>query len=150
MVHRYSDLLLMPGEIVVAETPCEAVSALRRILKRLGVAFADLVSLKTFRASKATAMVAAGDGLAKVLEAGDWRSHAFLAYVNESAVDKHRFLQMLTTEEEEQTTNNSEQGVMPPTEMGVQGFVQAAQEIDLDDPFLPSGQTLAYLVNEVC
>ena len=137
MVHRYSELLLMPGEKVVDETPYEAVIALRKILQRLGVAFADLVSLKTFRASKATAMVAAGDGLAKVLEAGDWRSHAFLAYVNESAVDKQRFLQMLTTEEEEQATDTSAQGVLPGAVMEAPALVQIAPEIDMDNPFLP-------------
>ena len=82
-------------------------------------------------------MVAAGDGLGKVLEAGDWRSHAFLAYVNESAMDRQRFLQMLTTEDEEQTTNTSEQGVLPPAVMEVPDFVQVTPAIDLNDPLLP-------------
>ena len=135
-MHRYADLLLMDGERVVAETLYEAVSALRKILQRLGVADADLVSLKTFRASKATAMVAAGDGLAKVLEAWDWRSHAFLAYVNESAVDRQRFVQMLVAEDEEQA-NTVEQGPLPPTGVELPGVVQAALAPDLDDPFLP-------------
>ena len=71
VVHRYADLLLVDGEKVIDETPYEAVCALRRVLQRLGVADAELVSLKTFRARKATAMMAAGDGLAKGLEAGD-------------------------------------------------------------------------------
>ena len=135
-MHRYADLLRMDEEKVIDETPYEAVRALRKILQRFGVADADLVSLKTFRASKATAMVAAGDGLAKVLEAGDWRSHAFLAYVNESAVDKQRFLQMLAAEDEEQA-NSSVPTLEQPAAMMMPVVEHVMQAPDLDDPFLP-------------
>ena len=52
-------------------------------------------------AGKATAMAAAGETLAAILEAGEWRSHAFLRYISETELDKKRLLQQSRQEDEE-------------------------------------------------
>ena len=63
---------------------------LRRLLLLLGVEGAATVTLKAFRAGKATALVASGCSLTKVLMAGEWKSLAALRYIDEDMVDAAR------------------------------------------------------------
>ena len=52
-----------------------------------GVEQASDFTLKTYRASAATALAACGHSLGDILRAGEWRSSAFLRYVDEDMVD---------------------------------------------------------------
>ena len=65
---------------------------LRSLLLRIGVPNGERLGWKGFRAGKATQMAAQGDRLGETLTAGEWRSRAFLNYVDESAVDQARLL----------------------------------------------------------
>jgi hypothetical protein len=61
---------------------------LKKLLSSLGETRAESLTLKAFRAGKATAMAAAGHGLGAILEAGEWRSKAFLKYVEVDTFDQ--------------------------------------------------------------
>ena len=58
----------------------------------MGAQHADAYTLKAFRAGKATALAAAGKSLRVILAAGEWRSTAFLSYVDTDAVDQSQIL----------------------------------------------------------
>ena len=49
--------------------------------------WADNLTLKAFRAGRTTEMAKSGCSLGQILCAGEWRSAAFLCYVDEDAVD---------------------------------------------------------------
>ena len=51
-----------------------------------------MMGWKAWRAGRATSMAAAGDSLGKILDHGEWRSKAVLAYIDESQVDATRLL----------------------------------------------------------
>ena len=51
-----------------------------RLLQLLSVPGAHDFSLKSFRAGRATALAAAGAGVAEIWAAGEWKSSAFLRY----------------------------------------------------------------------
>ena len=61
---------------------------MRRVLRLLRVDGAEQFTLKAFRAGHATAMATAGESLAAVMAAGEWRSLAALRYVDPDAVDQ--------------------------------------------------------------
>ena len=65
---------------------------LRRLLTLLGVEHAQAYTLKAFRAGKATALAASGKSLGHILAAGEWRSSAFLSYVDTDVVDQAQLL----------------------------------------------------------
>ena len=65
---------------------------LRRFLTLLGQPRPEAFTLKAFRAGKATALAASGKSLGVILAAGEWRSSAVLAYVNENVVDRAQIL----------------------------------------------------------
>ena len=73
-------------------TPDGALRQLRRLLQLLEVPRSQSYTLKAFRAGKATALATAGKSLGTILSAGEWRSAAFLSYVNEDAVDRAQIL----------------------------------------------------------
>ena len=58
----------------------------------LGVAGAKTFTLKAYRAGKATSMAAAGATIGQILLAGEWRSQAFLRYVDTDIVDHAQLL----------------------------------------------------------
>ena len=100
VVHAFLTLRLAVGELIVAEAPHSALATLRRQLSELAVADPKAYAFKVFRCGCATAMVARGDSLATILAAGEWKSSAFLSYVNESEVDRVRFVSSLLESEE--------------------------------------------------
>jgi len=65
-------------------TAGKALSALKRVLGVLGVPIVEAVSFKAFRAGKATSMACSGHTLAHKLNAGEWRSSAYIIYVDEA------------------------------------------------------------------
>jgi hypothetical protein len=69
-------------------TPTQFLHELKKLLSSLGETRAESLTLKAFRAGKATAMAAAGHGLGAILEAGEWRSKAFLKYVEVDTFDQ--------------------------------------------------------------
>jgi len=73
-------------------TAGKALSALKRVLGVLGVPNAAAVSFKAFRAGKATSMASSGYTLAQILNAGEWRSSAYIKYVDETLADEQEVL----------------------------------------------------------
>ena len=63
------------------------IQQVRRLLAQMGVPGAMHFSGKAFRAGKATAMAASGSSIGSILTAGEWRSAAFLSYIDETEVD---------------------------------------------------------------
>ena len=61
---------------------------LRQYLVLLGTRGAQSYTLKSFRAGKATALAAAGASVGQILLAGEWKSQAFLRYVDTDVVDE--------------------------------------------------------------
>lgn len=80
--------------------PDKAITELRRRLQCLGVADAHEFMLQDFRRGHASDLVAAGAPLNTILKAGEWRSPAFLAYLekhkveNEGIQEAHRIAAM--------------------------------------------------------
>ena len=68
------------------------VTALAAARSPTGVQGAQSFTLKAYRAGKATAMAAAGATVGEILQAGEWRSQAFLRYVDTDAVDEAQML----------------------------------------------------------
>jgi hypothetical protein len=65
------------------------------MLVLLSVPDAEKFSLKAFRAGKATELARSGSALGTILAAGEWRSNAFMRYVDEDAVDSSAVLGMV-------------------------------------------------------
>jgi hypothetical protein len=92
-VHCISLEGLQPGErIFPAMSARLAKKRLRKYLTLLQVAGAGGIGLKTFRASHATNLALQGKPLLQVMQAGEWRSAAVLAYASEEAFDRGQFL----------------------------------------------------------
>ena len=68
------------------------MKTLRRLLALLGVDGHSEFSLKAFRAGRATSLAAAGKSIGHILSAGEWRSAAFLSYIDTDAVDQAQLL----------------------------------------------------------
>ena len=75
------------GEKIFTLTPSSAKQRLRRYAKLLGVQSSSELTLKTFRASRATTLALEGKPGHQRLEAGEWRSAAFLKYVSTDSLD---------------------------------------------------------------
>ena len=65
----------------------EAVTVLQGLMQKGGRKDWASFTLKTYRASSATSMASEGNSLGTILNAGEWRSAAFLRYVDEEMVD---------------------------------------------------------------
>ena len=80
-------------------------------------------------------MAAEGDSLAEIMNAGEWRSSALLAYVNESAVDSQRFVQALMQEDDGEDVIEPVQapGTPPLEEMPL----VAVSMVQADDAYAP-------------
>ena len=83
---------LKPGLRLFSHSAGSFLKTLRRLLGLLGVATADEFTLKTFRSGKATSLAKAGAPLGQIMSAGEWRSKAFLNYVDEDAFDTSQLL----------------------------------------------------------
>ena len=77
---------------------------LRRYLVLLGVPGAMSFTLKGFRAGKASHLAASGVALPAIMEAGEWRSNAVGRYLDESAIDAKRVLDILNDDSGEDET----------------------------------------------
>ena len=93
VAHRLLSEDRVLGSAVLEISAYEALKKIRSALVQLQVDKPSGFTLKAFRAGKATAMAAEGDGLAAILQAGEWRSAAFLHYLCETEVDRMRLLQ---------------------------------------------------------
>ena len=93
-VHRLKPKLASMGraEPLWQLSAHEAVKSLRRLLTLLKVTCPDEFTLKAFRAGRATALAAAGKSVVDILLAGEWRSAAFLSYVDSDLVDSAQLL----------------------------------------------------------
>ena len=84
-------------------TSVEMQKRLRAVLAGLGVASAAMVTLKTFRASSATHLAKQGHGIGVILQAGEWKSSAYLRYTSQQVLDEVAFLEMAIDRSEEET-----------------------------------------------
>ena len=93
--HRLQDFLLgkKVGSKVWTMTSREFLLAIRQVLTCLRAATPDLYTLKMFRAGHATELAKSGKSVGDILRAGEWRSAAFLAYVDEDLVDAAQILE---------------------------------------------------------
>ena len=92
--HRLGDFLhgKKVGAKVWTLTSRELLLAIRQVLACLRAATPDLYTLKMFRAGHATELAKSGKSVGDILRAGEWRSAAFLAYVDEDLVDAAQIL----------------------------------------------------------
>jgi hypothetical protein len=68
----------------------------------LGVGTASKYGLKAFRAGRATELAASGAGLEAVLAAGEWKSKAFMRYVDETTMNSETILQEVLTHSDDE------------------------------------------------
>ena len=93
---------LAPCPLVTAPFIASAFEGkLRQLPSLLQFEGAASVTLKAFRAGKATELAAAGKSVGHILRAGEWRSAAFLAYLDEDAVDEAQLLDSMLQQSEE-------------------------------------------------
>ena len=69
-------------------TPSMVVTALRDRLRRIGVEQADLYRTQDFRRGHARDLQANGSNLRDILNAGEWRSPAFLSYLDVAQLEQ--------------------------------------------------------------
>ena len=88
------------GEKLLTLTTGQARHRLRRYATMLALPGADRVTLKVFRASRATNLALQGRPIHHILEAGEWRSAAMLKYVSPDALDTGSLLTQSVLEED--------------------------------------------------
>ena len=71
-----------------------------KLLTALEVEAPELYSLKMFRSGHATTLAAEGKSIGHILQAGEWRSAAFLSYLDEDAVDAAQIVEHLLSDSE--------------------------------------------------
>ena len=79
------------GEALFPQTPAEIMRAIKAQSRSLSFN-PDGVSWKSFRAGHATHLAACGCSIKVITEAGEWRSRAFLDYIDGDKVDAAVFL----------------------------------------------------------
>ena len=72
----------------------------RAALRVIGVDQGAGFTWKACRAGRATELAALGMPLAQIMEMGEWRSAAMLAYVDETAVDAAEMLRLAEAEDD--------------------------------------------------
>eukprot|EP00930_Biecheleria_cincta_P003118 TRINITY_DN104055_c0_g1_i1.p1 TRINITY_DN104055_c0_g1~~TRINITY_DN104055_c0_g1_i1.p1 ORF type:complete len:613 (-),score=63.61 TRINITY_DN104055_c0_g1_i1:266-2104(-) len=103
IVHRLAAYTVdgVQGSKLFKFTSHELLSTVRRFLTILEFPRVEQLTLKSFRAGKATEMAKRGCSLGTILCAGEWRSAAFLRYVDEDAVDlSMAFEEVLASDED--------------------------------------------------
>ena len=84
-----------PGQRLWPNTTAYAfMKVMRMVLQGTGKPEAQRITLKTFRASKATHLAKEGKGLCYILELGEWKGKAALHYMNEQALDDDAYLRV--------------------------------------------------------
>jgi len=76
--------------------PAQALTALRELLAEAGVADAMLHRLHDFRRGHAEDLRRGGARLCEILAAGDWKSAAFLAYLDTEKLEMDRVIEAQT------------------------------------------------------
>ena len=71
----------------------QMLKAVRQIMTTQGVEHPEEFTLKMFRAGHATSLAAEGKSVGAIIQAGEWRSAALLAYIDEDAVDAGHILE---------------------------------------------------------
>ena len=71
----------------------DTLLAIHQALACLRAATPELYTLKMFRAGHATELAKSGKSVGDILRAGEWRSAAFLAYIDEDLVDASQILE---------------------------------------------------------
>ena len=101
VVHVTERLLQLAGEgcTLFQWTSHQFIARLKRHLALLGHTHANLVTLKSFRAGRATSLAAAGRNLGTILAAGEWRSTAFLRYCQADNLDVSSVLNSVVDED---------------------------------------------------
>ena len=89
-------------------TPSQSTQKLRRYASMLGITGAQTMTLKTFRASRATALALQGKPVHAILAAGEWRSAAVLNYCSPDAMDAGALLQQAIMQEAEADEDEDE------------------------------------------
>ena len=96
------------GEKAFHLTPTAATQKLRRYASMLSITGAQTLTLKTFRASRATSLALQGKPVHAILAAGEWRSAAVLNYCSPDAMDAGALLQKTIMQEAEATDDEDE------------------------------------------
>ena len=99
-VHCFDWQQLNEGDRLFTLTNAAARHRLRRYATMLALPGAARVTLKVFRASRATALALQGRPIHHILEAGEWRSAAMLRYVSADALDTGSLLTQSVLEED--------------------------------------------------
>ena len=87
------------GDKIFELTPNQALHQIKRVLLLLGVPDGNFMAWKAVRAGRATSMAAEGLTLGEILEGGEWRSAAYLKYVNEEVADAGQLLRTVVQKE---------------------------------------------------
>ena len=97
MAHRLQELLRGKphGGRIWASSSHLLLATLRKILKALNVDRPEEFTFKAFRAGHATALAEEGKSIGDILNAGEWRSAAFLSYIDEDIVDASQVLEQV-------------------------------------------------------
>ena len=74
----------------------------RGLLQQVKVPQSELYTPKAFRAGKATALAASGCTLGEILTAGEWKSAAFLSYIDETTLDSLMYLEKAIVESDDE------------------------------------------------
>jgi hypothetical protein len=90
-----------PEERLFDFTASQFVCAIKRALTLLSIDGAHMFTPKAFRAGRATELASKGVPIGQILKAGEWRSSAFLRYVDEDVVDASSFVHEIIDSEEE-------------------------------------------------
>ena len=101
--HRLAERMAgkKPGESLWNFKAHEALARIRGSLSAVGY-MGTSMSWKGFRAGKASCMAAQGCTIGEILTAGEWKSRALLAYVDEIVIDSAAMLQETMHESEDE------------------------------------------------
>ena len=76
----------------------EFLTAVRRVLGAVGMENPEQYTLKMFRAGHASTLAEEGKSVGHILQAGEWKSAAFLSYIDEDAVDAAQIVEHVLSE----------------------------------------------------
>ena len=104
VAHRLKDFLRgkAQGSRLWKSSSHHMLASIRRILGAMNIVRPEEFTLKMFRAGHATALAEEGKSIGAILQAGEWRSAAFLAYVDVDAVDACQLLDKVLDESDDE------------------------------------------------
>ena len=85
---------------VWSSTSASFFASVRKLLTALEIEAPELYILKMFRSGHAITLAEEGNSIGHILQAGEWRSAAFLSYLDEDAVDAAQVVEHLFTDSE--------------------------------------------------